>query len=201
MKSIYVKIGVVLTSVFMMVHTASASPTPEEVFFEDLKSQTLSILNADNLSIADKRKRVKDMILEYTAVYQIGRSVLGPPWRKITKQQQQDYSDIFAEWVSTTLAKRLVAFNLQGDIKVIQKHTGNNGILVVSTQVDTKTQGKVTVDWYIRKIGDSPKLINVSIANVSMIATQRSEFSVVYGQRGLVGLMDVMAQQISENTR
>ncbi len=201
MKTIYAKIGVILLSVCMSVQVAVATPTAEELFFDELKARTLSILNADNLSVQDKRSRVKEMILEYAAVYQIGRSVLGPPWRKISKQQQQDYSDMFAEWISTTLASRLVSINLQGDIKVVQKHTGSNGILVVSTQIDTGKQGKVTVDWYIRKIGDSPKLFNVSIANVSMIATQRSEFSVVYGQRGLIGLMDVMAQQTQENSR
>lgn len=199
MKNIFTRILTVCVSVFISLGVSNATPTAEELFFDNLKNQTLSILNADNLSETGKKSRIREMIVEYTAVYQIGRSVLGPPWRKLTEQQQQDYSDMFSEWVSTILASRLVAFNLKGDIKVIQKNRGANGVLVVSTQVDTDTQGKVAVDWYIRKIGANPKLINVSIANVSMIATQRSEFAVVYGQKGLIGLMNQMRQQVTEN--
>ena len=199
MKNIFYHLLALFMMVFINLSVSHATPNAEELFFENLKSQTISILNADNLSEADKKHRVKQMILEHTAIYQIGRSVLGPPWRKLTPQQQQDYSDMFREWVSTILASRLIAFNLKGDIKVVQKNQGANGILVVSTQIDTSSQGKVTVDWYIRKIGDTPKLINVSIANVSMIATQRSEFTVVYGKKGLIGLMDQMRLQVEEN--
>lgn len=193
------KILLVLLSVIALSGGACALPSQESLFFDNLKQKTLSILQADNLQIEHRQALLEKIIKESTAIFQIGRSVMGTSWRQLSTQHQREYSDVFAQWLVITLAKRLAGFELQGDIVVLQKHQGTNGILVISTEVETHSQGRVAVDWYVRKIGGVPKLINVSIANVSMISTQRSEFAVIYGKNGFIGLLHVMRQQIQEN--
>ena len=173
-----------------------STPSVEELFFENIRIDTLNILTADNMKDEEKEVIISKLITNNIAKLQIGRSVLGQPWRDLKKSEKQEYIKVLSVWIGKIIARRLISFKIKNDVEVVRIYKGENKVVIIRTQADKPNNDKkVTIDWYIRNINKSPKLIDIAIENVSMISTQRSEFISVYSQVGIKGLIDKMKSQ------
>ena len=178
--------------------TVHAGQNFEELFFSELKSETFETLNAVNLSKGEKVARLSTILTENLAILQVGRSVLGQPWRKINKDEKREYIRAFSKWIGVTIAERLVSMDIKQDLVIQKVYKGQNSIVVVRTVTENVVAGgDVVLDWYIRTIKGEPKLIDVAVSNVSMVATQRSEILSIYGNKGLKGVIDQMTLQVN----
>ena len=185
---------VVLVVFFSTVSYAGTSV--EELFFEDVRADALKILTADNMKDEKKEKKLSKLITKNIAKLQISRSVLGQPWRDLTKSEKREYVKVLSVWVGKIIARRLISFKIKEDVKIVKVYKGSNEVVIIRTQADNPDNNeKVTIDWYIRTIKNSPKVIDIAVENVSMISTQRSEFISVYSQVGIRGLIDKMKSQ------
>ena len=185
---------VVLVVFFSTVSYAGTSV--EELFFEDVRTDALKILTADNMKDEKKEKKLSKLITKNIAKLQISRSVLGQPWRDLTKSEKREYVKVLSIWVGKIIARRLISFKIKEDVKIVKVYKGSNEVVIIRTQADNPDNNKkVTIDWYIRTIKNSPKVIDIAVENVSMISTQRSEFISVYSQVGIRGLIDKMKSQ------
>ncbi len=185
---------VVLVVFFSTVSYAGTSV--EELFFEDVRADALKILTADNMKDEKKEKKLSKLITKNIAKLQISRSVLGQPWRDLTKSEKREYVKVLSIWVGKIIARRLISFKIKEDVKIVKVYKGSNEVVIIRTQADNPDNNeKVTIDWYIRTIKNSPKVIDIAVENVSMISTQRSEFISVYSQVGIRGLIDKMKSQ------
>jgi phospholipid transport system substrate-binding protein len=52
------------------------------------------------------------------------------------------------------------------------------------------------VDWRVRNIKDNYKIIDVVVEGVSMLVTQKAEFSAVLRQQGIDGLIGILRSQL-----
>lgn len=185
---------VVLVVFFSTVSYAGTSV--EELFFEDVRADALKILTADNMKDEKKEKKLSKLITKNIAKLQISRSVLGQPWRDLTKSEKREYVKVLSIWVGKIIARRLISFKIKEDVKIVKVYKSANEVVIIRTQADNPDNNeKVTIDWYIRIINNSPKVIDIAVENVSMISTQRSEFISVYSQVGIRGLIDKMKSQ------
>ena len=185
---------VVLVVFFSTVSYAGTSV--EELFFEDVRADALKILTADNMKDEKKEKKLSKLITKNIAKLQISRSVLGQPWRDLTKSEKREYVKVLSVWVGKIIARRLISFKIKEDVKIVKVYKSANEVVIIRTQADNPDNNeKVTIDWYIRTINNSPKVIDIAVENVSMISTQRSEFMSVYSQVGIRGLIDKMKSQ------
>ena len=182
---------VVLVVFFSTVSYAGTSV--EELFFEDVRADALKILTADNMKDEKKEKKLSKLITKNIAKLQISRSVLGQPWRDLTKSEKREYVKVLSIWIGKIIARRLISFKIKEDVKIVKVYKGSNEVVIIRTKADNPDNNeKVTIDWYIRTIKNSPKVIDIAVENVSMISTQRSEFISVYSQVGIRGLIDKM---------
>ncbi|MGB1361183.1 MAG: MlaC/ttg2D family ABC transporter substrate-binding protein [Alphaproteobacteria bacterium] len=180
-----------MTATFSHADTKS-----EEKFFENIRLEVLTVLTDKGMNANKKEKIISVKISDSIASLQIGRSVLGQPWRSLKKKQKKEYIQVFGIWVGKVIARRLISFDIKQDLKVTKVYKGNQGIVIIrSVAINPKNNQKVTIDWYIRKIKGKSKLLDVSVANISMISTQRSEFAALYSRKGIDGLIQQMKSQ------
>ena len=52
------------------------------------------------------------------------------------------------------------------------------------------------MDWRVRRIDQRFKIIDVVVEGVSMLVTQKAEFSAVLRQRGIDGLITILRSQL-----
>ena len=105
---------VVLVVFFSTVSYAGTSV--EELFFEDVRADALKILTADNMKDEKKEKKLSKLITKNIAKLQISRSVLGQPWRDLTKSEKREYVKVLSIWIGKIIRLYL------GKIKNIEKN-------------------------------------------------------------------------------
>ena len=168
----------------------------EEQYFNKIRTKVLDVLQADNIKKDEKEKIISEVVTDHIAELQLARNALGQPWRKLNKSQKREYVKVFSIWAGKVIARRLLSLNIKEDLKIVRVYKGQNKIIVIRTvAVNPRNGQKVSIDWYIRKIKGKPKVLDVSVANVSLTLTQRAEFISVYTQKGIDGLISQMKSQ------
>ena len=189
------KIVILFTFLYSSFAFANTELT-EEQYFNKIRIKVLDVLQAENIKKDEKEKIISEVVTDHIAELHLARNALGQPWRKLNKPEKREYVKVFSIWAGKVIARRLLSLNIKEDLKIVRVYKGQNEIIVIRTvAVNPKNGQKVSIDWYIRKIKGKPKVLDVSVANVSLTLTQRAEFIAVYSQKGIDGLIKQMKSQ------
>ena len=189
------KIIVLFALLYSSIVSADTTMT-EEQYFNKIRVKVLDVLQAENIKKDEKEKIISGVVTDHIAELHLARNALGQPWRKLNKAQKREYVKVFSIWAGKVIARRLLSLNIKEDLKIVRVYKGQNKVIVIRTVAKNPKNGqKVSIDWYIRKINGKPKVLDVSVANVSLTLTQRAEFVSVYTQRGIDGLIKQMKSQ------
>lgn len=113
------------------------------------------------------------ILTKYADLTAIGASVLGPPWRGATAAQKQGFIKAFSHYLSRRYGKQFREYK-NAQIKVTGAKDGGRVGVLVNSQVIRPGQDPVNVDWQISSQSGSPKVVNLVIEGVSMLASERA---------------------------
>jgi phospholipid transport system substrate-binding protein len=170
-----------------------------EAFIEDLAVNGIAMLENSRSSDFEREQQFRNLVGKGFALQAIGKFVVGRYWRKMNAAQQEEYLELFSEWLLKTYANRLGGYD--GQTLEIIKNTETDSRykdVIVSTRVDLHNgQPPIIADWRVRKFGNDYKIIDVSIEGASMVATQRKEFESVIRKVGVEGLIDELRDRLA----
>ena len=148
------------------------------------------MLRTKQISEANRAARFRELLQTGFDLDYIGRFVLGRHWRAASDPQRTAYLDLFAQYVVKTYASRLQGYSGQSFVIVSERVAGIKDI-VVRTRIGRPGGGAaINADWRVRKYHDSYRIIDVMVAGISMVVTQRQEFDAVIRRVGINGLSD-----------
>ena len=126
----------------------------------------------------------------------VARLILGRHWRSASEAQQAEYLQLFRAFALDNLASRLHVYDGQ-DFEIVGAQAVNERDAVVATRVTGGGRPPLKVDWRVRERDDGDLVaIDVIVEGVSLIVTQRSEFSAVIERRGMDGLLAELRQRV-----
>jgi phospholipid transport system substrate-binding protein len=126
----------------------------------------------------------------------IARLILGRHWRTASETQQTEYLELFRAFALDNLASKLQVYDGQ-DFEVVGSQSVNERDALVQSLVSGAGQKPLKVDWRVRERGDGDLVaIDVIIEGISLIVTQRSEFSAVIERSGMDGLLAELRQRV-----
>ncbi len=186
--------------VAVLAQTAAANPKPSEAFIKSLSDKAFAVLRDKSLQPTDRDVKFRSLLREGFALDVIGNAVLGRHRTTATPEQLQAFQTAFPDYVIRIYASRLTDYsdtnvNVTGSIAA-----GTRGDLNVKTTVSGKSVSQpVKADWRVREIaGKGPKIIDLSLEGVSMVATQRDEFDARIQAKGMDALIaDIKANKTS----
>lgn len=118
----------------------------------------------------------------------IGRSVMGKNWKKANEAQQQEYLQLFPQYVAGLYANQFSDYSGE-TFTVNGSKPGAEGRTVVNARIDRPGGDPIRVDFIV-KTDAAPLLItDVKVEGVSLLVTKRSEFDSVVAQQGIDGLI------------
>lgn len=134
---------------------------------------------------------VKQNLLPYVDVDRMSMAVVGRQyWQTATPAQKSEFIDQFTHLVTSTYAAALASYD---DDKVqffpIRGDYASARTVTVRSQIIRRTGQKIAVDYNVVRSGDSWKVYDFSIENVSMVRSYQSQFSDVLAQQGMAGLL------------
>ena len=199
MKKLYMSIialGMMLSNLaYADIDTGKAQAFVEGVTKDGIEN----IINAD-VSQAEKNKRFEKLFNNALDTQFIGQFVLGRYWRTATPTQREEFIKAYRDLMTQTWSKRFDEFKGREFIfKGTNKSNSDNQVFVVS-EVPMNEGQPAKVLWRVKQTGDSFKIVDIVIENVSLAITARNEYTAYIkkspdGVDGLIANLRQKSQQ------
>ena len=182
---------VLLIGCFAAAPREAAAQDPR-AFVADLGHQAIQVLG-QNVSPAQRIARFRQLFRDDFDVPGIGQFVLGRYWRVATPAEQQEFLQLFQEYIVQSYAARLGEYGGEQFRVISSRPAGNE--TVVTSEIDGPSS-RVLVDWYLVDRGGRPRISDVYVGGISMKVTQRDEFASVIQRSG--GRVDALLAQLRQ---
>src|SRR5262245_6152846 len=176
---------------------AAAQPSPRGVV-QRTSDQVLAVLAEPGLGKADRREKVKAIVLANTDFDTLCRLVLARNWSRFSADQQREFQREFKDHLSATYGRRLDDYRgeklaIEGD----RKET-NGDWTVQSRIVRGGGSNDVLVDYRLRQTDGQWRVIDVIIEQVSLVANFRSQFQEIIANGGPAKLLELLREKIAK---
>lgn len=162
-----------------------------ELFVAELGSQGIKILQQPNQTIEQREAQFRAILENKFDLDFISRFALGRNWRLATEDQQEEYQQLFSEFILRTYSSRLSSYNGQSFSIESAVDAGQNDVIVRSI-IAGASGPPLRADWRVRKAAEAALIIDVSVEGISMSINQREEFSSVVQREGIEGLLKIL---------
>tara|TARA_Y100000590_G_scaffold185507_1_gene211391 strand:- start:456 stop:995 length:540 start_codon:yes stop_codon:yes gene_type:complete len=159
----------------------------------NLGERAIKMLGNKNFSDADKIDKFRELLNEGFDVPLIARYAIGKHWRRITPAKKQEYIKVFEDFIVSSYAARLGQFGGETFLITESRKDGKRDF-IVSSIIKTSKGSVINVDWRVRSSSDQLRILDVIIEGVSMVITQRDEFSAIIQRSG--GNVDNLIQKL-----
>ena len=144
--------------------------------------------------------KFRELLREGFAVDTIGQFVLGQYRRTAGKETVIEFINVFEEYIVSLYAKQFNRYT--GETFAVEKvvDTARAGDSIVMTKiVPSGGAESLRVDFQVRSVGDTFKILDVRVEGVSMVLAQRDEFTSYIGQNGgrVESLIDALRQRFA----
>ena len=144
-----------------------------------LKKEIDVILNAyKNINMSDETKflMIEDTINYNFAGAGIAKFVSGDAWFKANKDTKKEYIKLFKRHLALNISAMMQGYANQ-DYKLINaKYDPKNKVSLIDMEIFNDT-GNLNVTWRVKKAKDRFYIIDLLVADISLVVTKRSEFN------------------------
>lgn len=176
-----VAFAVIFSGLSQLSATASTDP---KAFVEVLASSAFATLRDPAMSEKERFDKFRTLLSQNVDLARIGRFVLGSHWKQADPAQQEEFQNLFRDYVIASYAGRLKDYT-EATVEVKEATPNGSNEYIVTTHVTSPGNPEpVRVDWRLREDGGKLHVIDMTIEGISMALTQRSEFSSLIQQNG-----------------
>lgn len=164
-------------------------------FVEVLADDAIRSLSVNDISKAERASRFRSLMLRTFAIKGIGKFVLGRHWRKASDPIRKEYLRLFEDLLVATYAQRFAKY--AGETLNITRAEvrGQRDVIVHSTMLRVDSAKPLKVAWRVRGTKSGTyKIVDIMVEGISMIQTQKSEFSSFIKKNG--GKLDPLLTEI-----
>ena len=176
---------------------AQCQATLRRTHAQRLGQRAFQALNQSNLPLEQKEAQVRALLADNFDLKLIGRYVVGQSWRTMGEEQQEAYLNLFEEYVLRTYSKRLGGYSGQ-QFQIAGVKSASPEDHIVATVISRPGAPPVEAAWRVQAKAAPYKIVDVMVAGVSMVVTQRSEFGAVIQRQGVDGLIESLRMQVSK---
>ena len=144
-----------------------------------LKLQIDYILDAyenTSMSKAEKFNLVEDSINNNFAGAGISKFVAGKAWSSASKETKKEYVQLFKKHLALNISSIMQGYSNQEYELINSKYDEKNKVSMIDMKIYSNT-GNLLVVWRVKKSKDRYFVIDLIVADISLVVTKRSEFN------------------------
>ena len=147
-----------------------------------------------NLTKKERVEKLKEIASETVDINGIGYYTLGAYRKNINDEVIKKYEILFDQYFLKSFASRLAEYSNPEIDVVSKKKLNENYTMVSSILISTEQRPEVKIDWRIyTKDPENPKIRDLIIEGLSLVRTQREEFSsIIQGNDGDINALLVV---------
>jgi phospholipid transport system substrate-binding protein len=167
-----------------------------DVFVQTTVNRAAKTLG-QSLTKEQRVEKLKDIARETVDIRGIGFYSLGAHRKGLSKDQLENYKNIFEAYFLKSFASRLAEYS-NPEIEVnSQKKINDNYTIVSSTLLATDTRPEVKIEWRVYTKNPENLLIrDLIIEGLSLARTQKEEFSSIISSND--GKIDALLKNLSD---
>jgi phospholipid transport system substrate-binding protein len=174
---------------FLALNTSYADPQKAGEFVNIIASKVIGIVEQKDLNDHEKEAKLTALFEEVVDIPWISKFVLGRYIQSIDKNDLETYETCYTK------------FLIRSYIPSFKKYTGQKFKLVsvtkvkddqykINTEIIGQHNNPIDISYMLREVNGEYKIFDIIAENVSLIATQRSEFSSVLSNHGIEYLIN-----------
>ncbi|HCI46421.1 MAG TPA: toluene tolerance protein [Rhodospirillaceae bacterium] len=145
----------------------------------------------------------RGMLTDTLDIETMGRFTLGRYWRSATPAQRDEFLKTFEDALVKVYTRRLREYSGE-EFSISGSRMEGGKDIIVTTRITSGQSGQdIDADWRVRPQSDgSFRVIDFGVGNVSLLASQRSEYASVIQRNGgsIDALIDVIRQKAEQGT-
>jgi len=164
-----------------------------DIFVQSTVNRAAKTLGG-SLTKEERVEKLKEIASETVDIQGIGYYTLGAYRKNINDEIIKKYEILFEQYFLKSFASRLAEYS-NPEIEVVSKKKLNeNYTMVSSILVSTEQRPEVKIDWRVyTKDPENPKIRDLIIEGLSLVRTQREEFSsIIQGNDGDINALLVV---------
>ena len=185
----------IILLLFNLNHSYVYSIEPD-VFIQSTVNRASQVLSK-NISKEDKMNELKMIASETVDITGIGFYSLGSYRKGLSKDQLENYKNVFKEYFLKSFSSRLAEYS---DPKIqvnSMKKLNDNYTIVLSTLVGTDNRPEVKIKWRVYTKNPENLLVrDLIIEGLSLARTQKEEFSSIINSND--GKIEALLKNLSD---
>lgn len=164
-------------------------------FVQGIGDKVIAVVADAKLNDASKEQKLTELFVETVDVDWIGKFVAGRYWREASKEQQQKYMEVYKKFLTDSYVSKFRKYTDQ-KLAINKSTPEEEGHFLVETSIVDQDGKAYNIDYKLKTLENGKLCIYDIIAEgVSMIATQRSDFSSILSRDGMDGLIAKLAEK------
>lgn len=200
MKRLY---AILIALILAPLSVSAGQPDTETArqFIDRLGQQALSTVNAQGAE-SEKQQKLQQLFIHSVDMDWMAKFVLGPAWAKADDTQRAEYLQAYRDFLLARYTTNFAEYS-GSQYTITGAKNEANGQIVVNMKVKSpKARQQETLAGYRVRAGTDGqyKIVDIIIEGVSLLTTQRSDFSAVAQRNGLDKLIaQLRAKTQTEN--
>ena len=144
-----------------------------------LKQQIDYILDAyknKSISKVDRFNHIEDSINNNFAGAGISKFVAGNSWSSASKETKKEYVQLFKKHLALNISSIMQGYSNQEYELINSKYDEKNKVSMIDMKIYSNT-GNLLITWRVKKSKDRYFVIDLIVADISLVVTKRSEFN------------------------
>ena len=136
----------------------------------------ISAYQNENLPNENKFLMIEQTINNNFAGSGIAKFVAGKSWNEASKETKLNYIKLFKRHLALNIASMMQGYSNQNYELTNPKYDEKNKVTLIDMEVFSNT-GSIQVTWRVKKSKDRFFVIDLLVADISLVVTKRSEFN------------------------
>ena len=136
----------------------------------------LNIYKNDNITNVERYNYIEDTINKNFAGAGIAKFVAGQAWSLANKETKKEYINIFKRHLALSITSLMQGYSDQEYSLINSKFDESNNVSLIDMEIKNNSSS-VLVTWRVKKSKDRFFVIDLLVADISLVVTKRSEFN------------------------
>lgn len=176
---------------------SAANSKDVKLFVNEVSTKVITLMK-ENISDEEKEKKLTSVFKQVIDTDWIGKFAIGKHWRSATPEQQKEYLELFSKYLLDMYVPNFKKYtNQQVKINNVTETTTNE-YLVQTEMIDPTSKNSIRIDYRITKKSTNYKdyvIFDIIAEGVSLISTQRAEFSSIIAKSGFNALLATLKKK------
>ncbi len=194
----YVRPILILT-MLLVIPIQSFAATPKETV-EAGVNNLLKTLEDASFKATPKDERIAIISTEIETVFdfkELSRRTLGRSWKKMSKEQQTEFVELFRKLLQGVYSDRLLAYS---DQKIVfgKETMLKKGRAEVESYLQTSDGSKIPLFYWLTNKSGEWRVYDVIIEGVSMVKNYRTQFREILSKGSPEKLLEILREKVAK---